>query len=71
MSLTPLECAFLENLARQPQGRCSYALVRRDDAMEIAGGLVAQGYVRERRLGYDEGLQIEPKGRAYLEGNPG
>jgi hypothetical protein len=68
MTLSPIERAFLEKLARQPQGRCSYALVRRDDAMEIAGGLVAEGYIRNRRCGYDEGFQITPKGRAYLEG---
>lgn len=62
------ERAFLEMLAARKQGRASYALVRRDDAMGIAGGLVERGYVRERRLGYDEGFQITELGKAYLGG---
>jgi hypothetical protein len=66
--MTPIERAFLERLAGMKQGRCSYALVKRDAAMEAVGGLVAAGYVRERRLGHDEGFQITRQGREYLGG---
>lgn len=68
MSLSAIERAFLEKLAGMKQGRCSYALARREEAFSIAGDLVASGYVTARHLGYDQGFQITPKGRAYLAG---
>lgn len=68
MSLTDTERAFLTMIAGKPQGRVSYALVRRDGAMSFAGSLLARGFIRERRLGYDEGFQISPSGKAYLAG---
>jgi hypothetical protein len=66
--MTDLERAFLSRLAGMKFGRCSYALVNRDGVMEIVGALLAGGYVRERRLGHDEGLQITPLGKEYLGG---
>lgn len=62
------EASFLRLLASKKQGRCSYALVQRENAMGIAGNLLKGGYIKERRLGYDEGFQITDLGREYLGG---
>lgn len=59
---------FLAFMASKPQGRVSYALVRRDQAEALAEEALRAGYVRNRRLGYDEGFQITPAGRAFLAG---
>jgi hypothetical protein len=67
--MTALERAFLTRLAGEPQGRTSYALVDRDGALAIVNGLVASGYIRHRRLGFDPGFQITDLGRSYLGGS--
>jgi hypothetical protein len=66
--MTPIERAFLERLAGMKQGRCSYSVLMRGEAMEIAGGLIEGGYVKERDLGFSPGLQVTDKGREYLGG---
>lgn len=68
MTLTAFERAFLTKLSTMKQGRCSYDLARREDAMTIAGKLLTEGYVKERDLGYSPGLQITDAGREYLDG---
>jgi hypothetical protein len=66
--VTEVEKAFLERLSGMKQGRCSYALVKRQDAMSMAHGLLLGGHIRERDLGYFPGFQITDKGREYLGG---
>lgn len=66
--MTEIQKAFLTRLASLKQGRCSYDLVRRDDVVEIVGELIQAGYVKDRRFGYGEGLQITERGREYLGG---
>lgn len=66
--MTPEATALLKMIASKKQGRVSYALLRRDEVMAFAEPLLTSGYIKNRRLGYDEGFIITEAGRAYLDG---
>lgn len=68
MSLSNEAVALLKMIALKPQGRVSYALLRRDEVMEFARPLLEARYIKGRRLGFDEGFQITTQGRLYLAG---
>lgn len=59
---------LLQFIATKKQGRVSFALVERDRADALAQEALDAGYLKRRRLGYDQGYQITTAGRAYLAG---
>ena len=66
MTLSPAERQFLTALADHTKGRRPYSAEDYERARPLLMGLIEGGYIRERRLGLDQGVQILPKGRAYL-----
>lgn len=68
MTLSAESRQFLQFCATKPQGRVSFALVRRDEAEALADEALGAGYLKRRRLGYDEGYQLTGAGRLYLAG---
>jgi hypothetical protein len=59
---------LLQLIASRKQGRVSFALVERDRADALAQEALDAGYLKRRRLGYDEGYQITTQGRLFLAG---
>lgn len=66
--MTDTERAFLRALAAEHQGRTSYSLLDYERVQAVVGGLVDRGFVKQRRMGIREGLQITGSGREYLGG---
>lgn len=59
---------LLQFIAAKKQGRVSFSLLERDRADDLAREALDAGYLKRRRLGYDQGYQITTAGRAYLAG---
>ncbi len=68
MTLSPAHRAFLRTLSSEKQGRTDYSLLDYDKAMEFLKPLLDAGYVRNRRMGIREGVQLTDAGRSYLGG---
>lgn len=66
MSLSPIERAFLEKLASMKQGRAGQQVEKHEETRQRMQGLIDEGYVKERNLGFFPGWQITDKGREYL-----
>lgn len=68
MSISYEARALLTYIAGQRKGRVGYDLGHFDRAHLFARDLIANGYIKERRLGFEYGFQITEAGKAYLGG---
>jgi hypothetical protein len=66
--MSPETKQLLTMIAGRKQGRVSFNLLERDKADALAAEALEAGYLRRRRLGYDQGYQLTPAGRQYLAG---
>lgn len=66
--MTDAERHFLRTLAKEFRGRTSYSLLDYEKVQATIPNVLERGFVKHRRLGIREGLQITNEGREYLGG---